>query len=153
MASERRALLLAWLLQRTRKLITEVMKLWLRQIRRCNQRGQSRWTWARMDRLSKKYLPRASRIPTQWCRGQLTSRRSIIDWQVLAVFLRIGSRKHRISSPRYLFCERRSRNWQSKACVRLLSPPSCSLWHELELCLVRVLPIGLDTAMLVWRAQ
>ena len=39
--------------------ITEVTKLWLRQIRRRSQRGRSRWTWERMDRLSKKHLPRA----------------------------------------------------------------------------------------------
>jgi RNA-directed DNA polymerase len=39
--------------------ITEVTKLWLRQIRRRSQRGRSRWTWSRMDRLSKKHLPRA----------------------------------------------------------------------------------------------
>ena len=38
--------------------ITEVTKLWLRQIRRRSQRGRSRWTWERMDRLSKKHLPR-----------------------------------------------------------------------------------------------
>jgi len=39
--------------------ITEVTKLWLRQIRRRSQRGRSGWTWSRMDRLSKKHLPRA----------------------------------------------------------------------------------------------
>jgi len=39
--------------------IREVTKLWLRQIRRRSQRGRSRWTWSRMDRLSKKHLPRA----------------------------------------------------------------------------------------------
>jgi len=38
--------------------VTEVTKLWLRQIRRRSQRGRSRWTWTRMDRLSKKHLPR-----------------------------------------------------------------------------------------------
>lgn len=39
--------------------ITEVTKYWLRQIRRRSQRGRSKWTWSRMDRLSKKHLPRA----------------------------------------------------------------------------------------------
>lgn len=39
--------------------ITAVTKLWLRQIRRRSQRGRSRWSWSRMDRLSKKHLPRA----------------------------------------------------------------------------------------------
>ena len=39
--------------------ITEVTKLWFRQIRRRSQRGRSGWTWSRMDRLSKKHLPRA----------------------------------------------------------------------------------------------
>jgi group II intron reverse transcriptase/maturase len=44
--------------RRLDQFVTEVTKLWLRQIRRRSQRGKSRWTWSRMNRLSKKYLPR-----------------------------------------------------------------------------------------------
>ena len=35
-----------------------VTKLWRRQLQRRSQRGQSRWPWARMSRLVRKYLPR-----------------------------------------------------------------------------------------------
>jgi group II intron reverse transcriptase/maturase len=42
-----------------------IAKLWLRQLRRRSQRGRSRWTWTRMDRLIRKHLPRP-RITHPW---------------------------------------------------------------------------------------
>jgi RNA-directed DNA polymerase len=35
-----------------------VTRLWRRQLQRRSQRGQSRWTWPRMNRLAQKHLPR-----------------------------------------------------------------------------------------------
>lgn len=42
-----------------------IARLWLRQLRRRSQRGRSRWTWTRMDRLIRKHLPRP-RITHPW---------------------------------------------------------------------------------------
>ena len=36
----------------------EATRLWLRVIRRRSQRGRRRWTWARMQRLARRHLPR-----------------------------------------------------------------------------------------------
>jgi group II intron reverse transcriptase/maturase len=38
--------------------VDEVCRHWLRVIRRRSQRGRHRWTWARMQRLSRQHLPR-----------------------------------------------------------------------------------------------
>ena len=35
-----------------------ITKLWRRQLQRRSQRGKSRWSWQRMNRLVQKYLPR-----------------------------------------------------------------------------------------------
>jgi hypothetical protein len=35
-----------------------ITKLWRRQLQRRSQRGKSRWSWKRMNRLVQKYLPR-----------------------------------------------------------------------------------------------
>ena len=40
------------------RFVDEVTRLWLRVIRRRSQRGRSRWTWVRMQRLVRKHLPR-----------------------------------------------------------------------------------------------
>jgi group II intron reverse transcriptase/maturase len=40
------------------RFVDEVTRLWLRAIRRRSQRGRSRWTWARMQRLARRHLPR-----------------------------------------------------------------------------------------------
>ncbi len=38
---------------------TQVTRIWLSTLRRRSQRGPRRWNWARMDRLAKRWLPRA----------------------------------------------------------------------------------------------
>lgn len=43
--------------ERIGRFVDEVTRLWLRAIRRRSQRGKSRWTWARMQRLGRKHLP------------------------------------------------------------------------------------------------
>ena len=43
---------------RINRFVDEVTRLWLRVIRRRSQRGRSRWTWARMQRLARRHLPR-----------------------------------------------------------------------------------------------
>ncbi len=40
------------------RFVDEVTRLWLKVIRRRSQRGRSRWTWARMQRLARRHLPR-----------------------------------------------------------------------------------------------
>jgi RNA-directed DNA polymerase len=39
------------------RFVDEVARLWLHAIRRRSQRGRSRWTWARMQRLARQHLP------------------------------------------------------------------------------------------------
>lgn len=51
--------------QRLAQVDAAVARLWLRQLRRRSQRGRQRWTWERMDRLVRKYLPRP-RILHKW---------------------------------------------------------------------------------------
>jgi len=43
---------------RINRFVDEVTRLWLRVIRRRSQRGRRRWTWARMQRLARRHLPR-----------------------------------------------------------------------------------------------
>ena len=38
---------------------TQVTRLWLRAIRRRSQKAQGRWTWERMARLARLWLPKA----------------------------------------------------------------------------------------------
>jgi len=45
-------------MRRLNQFVTEVTKLWLRQLRRRSQRGRAAWPWSRMQRLVKRYLPR-----------------------------------------------------------------------------------------------
>ena len=40
------------------RFVREVIRMWLRIIRRRSQRGRRRWTWSRMERLASHYLPR-----------------------------------------------------------------------------------------------
>jgi group II intron reverse transcriptase/maturase len=40
------------------RFVQEVIRNWLRALRRRSQRGRRRWTWARMERLSRRYIPR-----------------------------------------------------------------------------------------------
>ncbi len=40
------------------RFVDEVTRLWLREIRRRSQRGRRRWTWVRMQRVARRYLPR-----------------------------------------------------------------------------------------------
>jgi len=44
--------------QRIGRFVDEVTRLWLQVIRRRSQRGRSRWTWERMQRLARIHLPR-----------------------------------------------------------------------------------------------
>jgi RNA-directed DNA polymerase len=44
--------------RRLEQCATAVTKLWLRQLQRRSQRGRTRWNWARMPRLVRRYLPR-----------------------------------------------------------------------------------------------
>jgi RNA-directed DNA polymerase len=41
------------------RFVRQVTRLWLYALRRRSQRGQSCWTWARMHRLTRRYLPKA----------------------------------------------------------------------------------------------
>jgi len=43
---------------RINRFVDEVTRLWLPVIRRRSQCGRSRWTWARMQRLARRHLPR-----------------------------------------------------------------------------------------------
>ena len=45
-------------MRRLDQFVTEVTKLWLRQLRRRSQRGRAAWPWSRMNRLVARYLPR-----------------------------------------------------------------------------------------------
>ena len=45
-------------MRRLNQFVTEVTKLWLRQLRRRSQRGRAAWPWARMNRLVQRYLPK-----------------------------------------------------------------------------------------------
>lgn len=40
------------------RFVDEVIRLWLRTLRRRSQRGRRRWTWDRMQRLARRHLPR-----------------------------------------------------------------------------------------------
>ncbi len=40
------------------RFVDQVTRHWLRAIRGRSQRGRSRWTWARMQRLARRHLPR-----------------------------------------------------------------------------------------------
>ncbi len=40
------------------RFVDEVIRLWLAVLRRRSQRGRHRWTWARMQRLARRHLPR-----------------------------------------------------------------------------------------------
>jgi group II intron reverse transcriptase/maturase len=40
------------------RFVNEVTRQWLAMIRRRSQRGRKRWTWARMNRLARRHLPR-----------------------------------------------------------------------------------------------
>ncbi len=56
------------------RFIDEVTRLWLRTLRRRSQRGQSKWTWERMERLGRRWLPHPRIIhpyPDQRLRARL----------------------------------------------------------------------------------
>ncbi len=60
--------------RRIGRFVDEVTRHWHRVIRRRSQRGKSRWTWARMQRLGRKHLPRPHIIhpyPEQRFRARL----------------------------------------------------------------------------------
>ena len=44
-------------MRRMDQFVTEVTKLWLRQLRRRSQRGRAAWPWSQMNRLVDRYLP------------------------------------------------------------------------------------------------
>jgi len=59
------------------RFVDEVTRLWLRQLRRRSQRGRNGWTWERMSRLARRYLPRPHIIhpyPEQRFRARLAAR-------------------------------------------------------------------------------
>lgn len=63
--------------RRIRRFVDEVSRIWLRLIRRRSQRGRSRWTWARMQRLVRRHLPRPRILhpyPNQRFRVRLKAR-------------------------------------------------------------------------------
>jgi len=45
-------------MRRLDQFVTEVPKLWLRQLQRRSQRGRAAWPWSRMQRLVRRYLPK-----------------------------------------------------------------------------------------------
>ena len=60
--------------RRIGRFVDEVTRLWLKVIRRRSQRGRRRWTWARMQRLVRRHLPRPRIIhpyPDQRFRARL----------------------------------------------------------------------------------
>jgi group II intron reverse transcriptase/maturase len=60
--------------ERINRFVDEVVRNWLRVIRRRSERGKNRWTWARMQRLGRKHLPRPHIIhpyPEQRFRARL----------------------------------------------------------------------------------
>jgi group II intron reverse transcriptase/maturase len=63
--------------QRLSRFVDEVTRLWLQVIRRRSQRGRSRWTWERMQRLARIHLPRPRILhpyPDQRFRARLKAR-------------------------------------------------------------------------------
>jgi len=44
-------------MRRLDQFVTEISKLWLRQLRRRSQRGRASWNWTRMHRVVRRYLP------------------------------------------------------------------------------------------------
>jgi RNA-directed DNA polymerase len=63
--------------RRLDRFVSEVTHLWLQMIRRRSQRGRSRWTWARMQRLARRHLPRPRILhpyPNQRFRARLEAR-------------------------------------------------------------------------------
>lgn len=59
------------------RFVDEVTRHWLRQLRRRSQRGRRGWTWQRMQRLARRYLPRPRIIhpyPDQRFRARLEAR-------------------------------------------------------------------------------
>ena len=62
---------------RLRQFVDDVTRLWLRTIRRRSQRGRTRWTWERMQRLRRRHLPRPHIIhpyPNQRFHARLKAR-------------------------------------------------------------------------------
>jgi group II intron reverse transcriptase/maturase len=60
--------------ERIGRFVDEIVRYWLRIIRRRSERGKNRWTWARMQRLGRKHLPRPHIIhpyPEQRFRARL----------------------------------------------------------------------------------
>lgn len=56
------------------RFVDEVTRLWQRMLRRRSQRGQNKWTWERMQRLGRRWLPRPIIIhpyPDQRLRARL----------------------------------------------------------------------------------
>ncbi len=45
-------------IRRLSRFVAETTRLWLKVIRKRSQKGRQRWTWARMQRLAERYLPR-----------------------------------------------------------------------------------------------
>jgi RNA-directed DNA polymerase len=45
--------------QRIGRFVDEVARLWLRTLRRRSQRGRRGWTWVRMSRVARRFLPRS----------------------------------------------------------------------------------------------
>ena len=45
-------------INRIQRFVGEVTRTWLQVLRRRSQRGRHRWTWARMQRLARRHLPR-----------------------------------------------------------------------------------------------
>ena len=59
------------------RFVDEVTRLWLKVFRSRSQRGRSRWTWARMQRLARRHLPRPRIIhpyPNQRFHARLKAR-------------------------------------------------------------------------------
>ncbi|MFQ5938086.1 MAG: group II intron reverse transcriptase/maturase [Acidiferrobacterales bacterium] len=59
------------------RFVDEVIRLWLQVLRRRSQRGRSRWTWVRMQRLARRHLPRPRIVhpyPDQRFRVRLEAR-------------------------------------------------------------------------------
>ena len=60
--------------ERISRFVDEIVRYWLRVIRRRSERGKNRWTWERMQRLGRKHLPRPHIIhpyPEQRFRARL----------------------------------------------------------------------------------
>jgi len=64
-------------MRRLDQFVTEVTKLWLRQLRRRSQRGRAAWPWSRMKRLVARYLPQPKILhpyPNDRYRARLAAR-------------------------------------------------------------------------------